>query len=204
MYFCKNLKMKNICVFCGSSIGSDKRYAEAAERLGDVLADNDCTLYYGGGSVGLMNVIANCMIERGKKVIGVMPEFLLSHEIGHPNITKMISTKTMAERKDILMRESDAFIAMPGGFGTLDEITEVVVADQLRLMDKPMALYNTLGYFDGFITWIERGIKDGFVRSEHHKNLIITDNPHELLEKMKNYNPLKIEKWIKDIISEKV
>ena len=114
--------MKNICVFCGSSMGFDKRYAEAAARLGDVLADNSCTLYYGGGSVGLMNVIADKMLKRGCEVVGVMPDFLLAHEIGHPSITKMIPTKTMAERKDILMRESDAFIAMPGGFGTLDEM----------------------------------------------------------------------------------
>lgn len=194
--------MKNICVFCGSSIGLDKRYAEAAARLGELLAGNRFTLYYGGGSVGLMNVIANKMLENGREVVGVMPDFLLAHEIGHPNITKMIPTKTMAERKEILMRESDAFIAMPGGFGTLDEITEVVVADQLRLMDKPLALYNILGYFDGLISWMKRGIEDGFVRSEHYRNIIVTDDPQELLERMKNYNPLRVEKWIKDIKDE--
>lgn len=195
--------MKNICVFCGSSWGSDKRYAEAAARLGDVLADNDCTLYYGGGSIGLMNVIADRMLARGKQVVGVMPDFLLSHEIGHNGIHKMIPTKTMAERKEILMRESDAFIAMPGGFGTLDEFSEVVVADQLRLIEKPIALYNTLGYYDDLVKWMERGIKDGFVRGDHHRNIIVTDDPKELFERLEQYHPVTMEKWIHDIVDEK-
>ena len=195
--------MKNICVFCGSSMGFDKRYEEAAARLGEVLADNGCTLYYGGGSVGLMNVIANKMLEHDCEVVGVMPDFLLAHEIGHPTITKMIPTKTMAERKDILMRESDAFIAMPGGFGTLDEFSEVVVADQLRLMEKPIALYNTLGYYDDLVKWIDRGVRDGFIRGDHNKNIIVSDDPKELFAKMSEYNPVKIEKWIHDIKNEK-
>ena len=194
--------MKNICVFCGSSMGFDKRYEEAAARLGEVLADNGCTLYYGGGSVGLMNVIANKMLECGCEVVGVMPDFLLAHEIGHPTITKMIPTKTMAERKDILMRESDAFIAMPGGFGTLDEFSEVVVADQLRLMEKPIALYNTLGYYDDLVKWIDRGVRDGFIRGDHYKNVIVTDDSKELFAKMSEYNPVKIERWIHDIKNE--
>ena len=191
--------MKKICVFCGSSMGFDKRYEEAAARLGDVLADNGCTLYYGGGSVGLMNVIANRMLSRGCEVVGVMPDFLLAHEIGHDGITRMIPTQTMAERKEILIHEADAFIAMPGGFGTLDEFSEVVVADQLRLIEKPIALYNTLGYYDDLVRWIDRGVKDGFIRGDHYKNVIVTDDPKELFVKMKDYQAVKVEKWIHDI-----
>ena len=194
--------MKNICVFCGSSMGFDKRYEEAAAQLGDVLADNGCTLYYGGGSVGLMNVIANRMLSRGCEVVGVMPDFLLAHEIGHDGITRMIPTKTMAERKEILMHEADAFIAMPGGFGTLDEFSEVVVADQLRLMEKPIALYNTMGYYDDLVKWIDRGVKDGFIRGDHNRNIIVSADPVELFAKMRDYNPVKIEKWIHDIKKE--
>ena len=193
--------MRNICVFCGSSIGSDKRYAEAAARLGDVLADNDCTLIYGGASVGLMNVIAERMLARGKKVIGVMPDFLIDHGINHQNI-EMIPTKTMAERKEILIHKSDAFIAMPGGFGTLDEFSEVVVADQLRLIEKPIALYNTLGYYDDLVRWINRGINDGFVRGDHSKNIIVTDDPKELFQRLEQYHPVTMEKWIHDIKEE--
>jgi len=193
--------MKNICVFCGSSMGSDKRYGEAAARLGDVLADNDCTLIYGGASVGLMNVIAERMLVRGKKVIGVMPDFLIAHGINHQNI-EMIPTKTMAERKEILIHKSDAFIAMPGGFGTLDEFSEVVVADQLRLIEKPIALYNTLGYYDDLVRWINRGINDGFVRGDHSKNIIVTDDPKELFQRLEQYHPVTMEKWIHDIKKE--
>ena len=191
--------MKKICVFCGSSMGFDKRYEEAAARLGDVLADNGCTLYYGGGSVGLMNVIANRMLSRGSEVVGVMPDFLLAHEIGPDGITRMIPTQTMAERKEILIHEADAFIAMPGGFGTLDEFSEVVVADQLRLIEKPIALYNTLGYYDDLVRWIDRGVKDGFIRGDHYKNVIVTDDPKELFTKMQDYQAVKVEKWIHDI-----
>ena len=180
-------------------MGFDKRYEEAAARLGDVLADNGCTLYYGGGSVGLMNVIANRMLSRGCEVVGVMPDFLLAHEIGHDKITKMIPTQTMAERKEILIHEADAFIAMPGGFGTLDEFSEVVVADQLRLIEKPIALYNTLGYYDDLVRWINRGVKDGFIRGDHYKNVIVTDDPKELFAKMQDYQAVKVEKWIHDI-----
>ena len=184
-------------------MGFDRRYAEAARRLADVLADNDCVLYYGGGNVGIMKVIADRMLERGKKVIGVMPDFLLDHEIGHPGITEMIPTVTMAERKEILLRESDAFIALAGGFGTLDELSEVVVADQLHLMEKPMALYNTLGYYDGLVQWIDRGVRDGFIRKDHYNNLIVSDDPAVLFEKMKEYKPVKIDKWIKDLKEER-
>ena len=184
-------------------MGFDKRYEEAAARLGEVLADNGCTLYYGGGSVGLMNVIANKMLERGCEVVGVMPDFLLAHEIGHEKITKMVPTQTMAERKEILMRDSDAFIAMPGGFGTLDEFSEVVVADQLRLIEKPIALYNTLGYYDDLVKWIDRGVKDGFIRGDHYKNVIVTDDPKVLFDRMNDYQAVRMEKWIHDIKDER-
>ena len=192
--------MRNICVFCGSSNGFDRRFEEAAARLADVLADNDCVLFYGGGSIGLMNVIADRMLERGKKVVGVMPDFLLSHEIGHERIDEMISTKTMAERKEILLRESDAFIVMPGGFGTLDEFSEVVVADQLQLMKKPVALYNTLGYYDDLVRWMQRGVREGFIRL---RNIVVSDDPVLLFEKLSGYETLDMEKWISDIKNER-
>ncbi|MGN0033621.1 MAG: TIGR00730 family Rossman fold protein [Candidatus Limimorpha sp.] len=196
--------MRKICVFCGSSSGFDKRFEEAAARLADVLADNDCVLYFGGGSIGLMNVIADRMLERGKKVIGVMPYFLLNHEIGHEGVDEMVSTTTMAERKEILLREADAFIVMPGGFGTLDEFSEAVVADQLRLMNKPVAIYNTLGYYDDLINWMRRGVKDGFIREEHVRNIVASDNPTELFERLSGYEPLEMEKWISDIKNERM
>ena len=148
------------------------------------------------------STLADRMLERGKKVVGVMPDFLLSHEIGHERIDEMISTKTMAERKEILLRESDAFIVMPGGFGTLDEFSEVVVADQLQLMKKPVALYNTLGYYDDLVRWMQRGVREGFIRQEHLRNIVVSDDPALLFEKLSGYETLDMEKWISDIKNE--
>ena len=129
-----------ICVFCGSSMGIDTTYKAAAARLGEVLAKNDCTLYYGGADVGLMKVIADKMLEKGRDVVGIIPKLICDMEIAHEGISKMIETNSMSERKLLLINESDAFIAMPGGFGTLDELFEIAVLNQLRITDKPIAL----------------------------------------------------------------
>ena len=188
-----------ICVFCGSSMGNDIRYQEAAAQLGEVLAQNDCILYYGGGNVGLMKVIADKMIEKGKEVVGVMPNLILDMEIGHDGISKMIEVDSMSERKTILINESDAFIAMPGGFGTLDELFEIVVLNQLRITDKPVALYNTLNYFDSIIQFIDHAVGQGFIRKEHRDNIIVSDNPETLLEELSRHKSIDIKQWIEEI-----
>lgn len=191
-----------ICVFCGSSMGNDIRYQEAAARLGEVLAQNDCTLYYGGGNVGLMKIIADKMIERGKEVVGVMPNLILEMEIGHDGISKMVEVDSMSERKTILINESDAFIAMPGGFGTLDELFEIVVLNQLRITDKPVALYNTLNYYDSLINFIDHAVSQGFIRKEHRDNIIVSDNPETLFQELSRHKSIDIKQWIEDIKEE--
>ena len=188
-----------ICVFCGSSMGNDIRYQEAAAQLGEVLAQNDCILYYGGGNVGLMKVIADKLIEKGKEVIGVMPNLILDMEIGHDGISKMIEVDSMSERKTILINESDAFIAMPGGFGTLDELFEIVVLNQLRITDKPVALYNTLNYFDSIIQFIDHAVGQGFIRKEHRDNIIVSDNPETILKELSRHKSIDIKQWIEEI-----
>ena len=188
-----------ICVFCGSSMGNDIRYQEAAAQLGEVLAQNDCILYYGGGNVGLMKVIADKMIEKGKEVVGVMPNLILDMEIGHDGISKMIEVDSMSERKTILINESDAFIAMPGGFGTLDELFEIVVLNQLRITDKPVALYNTLNYFDSLINFLDHAVSQGFIRKEHRDNIIVSDNPETILEELSRHKSIDIKQWIEEI-----
>ena len=191
-----------ICVFCGSSMGNDIRYQEAAARLGEVLAQNDCTLYYGGGNVGLMKIIADKMIERGKEVVGVMPNLILEMEIGHDGISKMVEVDSMSERKTILINESDAFIAMPGGFGTLDELFEIVVLNQLRITDKPVALYNTLNYYDSLMNFIDHAVSQGFIRKEHRDNIIVSDNPETLFQELSRHKSIDIKQWIEDIKEE--
>lgn len=191
-----------VCVFCGSSMGNDVRYQEAAAQLGEVLAQNDCTLYYGGASVGLMKIIADKMIEKGKEVVGIIPKLICDMEIAHEDVTKMIETETMSERKTMLIDESDAFIAMPGGFGTLDELFEIVVLNQLRITDKPVALYNTLNYYDSMIQFIDHGVSQGFIRKEHRDNIIVSDNPETLFKELSKHKSIEVEQWIKDIKQE--
>lgn len=191
-----------VCVFCGSSMGNDVRYHDAAVRLGEVLAENDCTLYYGGGNVGLMKVIADKMLEEGKEVVGVMPNLILDMEIGHDGVTKMIETDSMSERKSLLIDESDAFIAMPGGFGTLDELFEIIVLNQLQITDKPVALYNVMNYYDGIIQFIDHAVSQGFIRKEHRDNIIISDDPEVLFRELSKHKSVDIKQWIEDIKEE--
>lgn len=191
-----------VCVFCGSSMGNDVRYQKAAAQLGEVLAQNDCTLYYGGASVGLMKIIADKMLERNKEVVGIIPKLICDMEIAHEGVSKMIETESMSERKLLLINESDAFIAMPGGFGTLDELFEIVVLNQLRIADKPVALYNTLNYFDKLIEFIDHAVSQGFIRKEHRDNLIVSDNPETLFKELDRHKSIEINQWIEDIKQE--
>ena len=191
-----------VCVFCGSSMGNDPRYKEAAAQLGEVLAQNDCTLYYGGANVGLMKIIADKMLERGKRVVGIIPKLITDMEIAHEGVTEMIEVDTMSERKLMLINESDAFIAMPGGFGTLDEIFEITVQNQLRISDKPVALYNTLNYYDSMIQFIDHAVSQGFIRKEHRDNIIISDNPETLFKELSRHKSIEIDQWIQDIKEE--
>ena len=191
-----------VCVFCGSSMGNDPRYKEAAAQLGEVLAQNDCTLYYGGANVGLMKIIADKMLERGKRVVGIIPKLITDMEIAHEGVTEMIEVDSMSERKLMLISESDAFIAMPGGFGTLDEIFEITVQNQLRISDKPVALYNTLNYYDSMIQFIDHAVSQGFIRKEHRDNIIISDNPETLFKELSRHKSIEIDQWIQDIKEE--
>ncbi len=191
-----------VCVFCGSSMGNDPRYQEAAAQLGEVLAQNDCTLYYGGANVGLMKIIADKMLERGKRVVGIIPKLITDMEIAHEGVTEMIEVDSMSERKLMLINESDAFIAMPGGFGTLDELFEITVLNQLRITDKPVALYNTLNYYDSMMQFIDHAVSQGFIRKEHRDNIIVSDNPETLFKELSRHKSIDIEQWIKDIKEE--
>lgn len=186
--------IKKVCVFCGSSMGNEPSYREAAALLGEVLAQKDCSLYYGGGNVGLMTIIADKMLEKGKEVVGVIPKSLIDMEVAHFGLTKLIEVDTMAERKDILINDSDAVIAMPGGFGTLDELFEIIVLNQLRFTNKAVALYNTLNYYDSLIQFIDHAVNQGFIRKEHRENIIISDDANVLIDSLLNFKPINIKK----------
>ena len=183
-------------------MGKRPEYRETAQELGLFLVENNIELVYGGSNVGLMKVLANTMLEKGGDVIGVMPRMLVEKEVAHHGLKKLHIVDTMSERKTLMMDLSDAFIAMPGGFGTLDEVAEVITSNQLRLTDKPIGILNVSGYFDLLIDFFEKAVEEGFLREEHRNNLILDNSVERLVKKMSAYKPVSMDKWIKDIHKE--
>ena len=191
--------MKKICVFCGSSMGFNPIYREKAVELGQAMANSGCELLYGGGSVGLMKIVADVMLEKKCKVTGTITQHLMDMEVGYEDIDELIVVESMAERKKLLEDMADGFIVMPGGLGSMDEFFEVFVLSQLRVFDKPVALYNVNGFYDDIIRFIDHATKEGFVRQEHAQGLIVSDDPEYLLKKMEEYQPTDVKKWVVEI-----
>ncbi len=196
--------INSICVFCGSSAGSREEYSAKARDLGLLFVEKNISMVYGGSNVGLMRIIADTMMEAGGKVIGVMPHNLIEREVAHKGISEFHVVKTMSERKAVMDDLSDAFIAMPGGIGTLDEIFEVMSWNQLDLITKPAALFNVLGYWDQLLSFLDHSVDQRFVKAEHRMNLIAESDEKILLNKILNYKPLKVDggKWIRDLKTE--
>jgi uncharacterized protein (TIGR00730 family) len=188
--------IKTICVFCGSSPGSDVQYAEAARELGRLMAARNVTLVYGGSNIGLMRAIADEVLQHGGKVAGVMPQGLIDLEVAYTTLEDFHVVDTMSQRKQLMAELSDAFIAMPGGIGTLDELFEVMSWNQLNIINKPVALLNTGGYYDHLVTFLRHTVDQRFVRPEHYANLLVDEDPEALLHKLDTYEPVKVEgKW---------
>lgn len=183
-------------------MGKRTEYREAALELGHYLVNNSMELIYGGANVGLMKILADAMLEKGGNVTGVMPRMLVEKEVAHLGLSQMHIVESMSERKKMIMDLSDAFIAMPGGFGTLDELAEVITSNQLRLNDKPVGILNIDGYFDSLMVFFDKGVEEGFLREEHRRNLIVEDNVEALLDKMNSYQPVSMDKWLEDIHEE--
>jgi uncharacterized protein (TIGR00730 family) len=191
----------SICVFCGSSTGSEKIYSDKARQLARLMAANHIALVYGGSNVGIMRILADTMMNEGGKVIGVMPHNLIEREVAHTSITEFRIVGSMAERKTLMGELSDAFISMPGGIGTLDELFEVMSWNQLELMDKPVALFNVGNYYDHLVSFLQKAVDHRFIKSEHLLNLIVDEDENQLLQKIKNYEAVKVEggKWIHEL-----
>ena len=183
--------MRKIAVFCGSSVGFDPIYKQAAIQLGNAFVKRDITLVYGGGKIGLMGVLAETILNQGGKVIGVIPELLKKKEVVDCNVTELIVTQTMSERKVVMSKLSDGYISLPGGFGTLDELFEGITMSQLYIEEKPNALLNTNGYYNHLLSQIERMIADGFVKSSNKELLIVSRTVEDLIDKMLAYTPQK-------------
>jgi uncharacterized protein (TIGR00730 family) len=189
-------KIKRICVFCGSSSGKQEVYAEQARALGQTMAANSIGLVYGAGGIGLMGTVADSIIEANGEVIGIIPFALATKERAHPKADMRV-VNTMHERKAMMADLSDAFIAMPGGFGTFEELLEIITWGQLGIHQKPIGLLNTAGYYDPLLAMIDRAIEEGFILPRYRNLIVVASNAEALLEKLFSYQPLEgIVKWI--------
>lgn len=187
--------MKSIAVYCGSSEGSNKNFVTQAKQLGVALANHNITLVYGGACVGLMGAVADGTLLAGGKVIGVLPHFLAERELQHQSLTQILLVDTMHERKAKMSELSEGFITLPGGFGTMEEIFEMLTWSQLSLHKKPIGLLNVDGYYDTLIQFVGDMCKNGFLRQEHADLLIVSNDIETLIKRMKEFTPLEKEKW---------
>ena len=189
--------MRRVCVFCGSSPGARPAYAEAAEELAGLLAGEGIGLVYGGGGVGLMGRLADAMLAGGGEAIGVIPSALVAREIGHTGLSELRVVGSMHERKALMAELSDAFVALPGGLGTLEELFEVYTWSQLGLHRKPCALLDVEGYYADLAGFLAHAVEERFLREEHRAMLIVEREPGALLERLESFEPEGVQpKWI--------
>ncbi|MGY2131872.1 LOG family protein [Hymenobacter sp. HD11105] len=188
--------MKSVAVYCGSSAGHNEIYRQQAEAMGQVLAESNMTLVYGGGRVGLMGAVADSTLRHGGQVIGVIPDFLAAKELAHLGLTKLHVVKSMHERKLLMADLAEGFVAMPGGYGTLEELFEVLTWAQLGLHRKPVAVLNVGGYYDQLLALLDTMSGEGLLRRENREQLLQDETPAGLLKKMLRFEPVIVEKWL--------
>ena len=188
--------MKRICVFCGSSSGASPAYIETAKKIGEVIAAKGLGLVYGGARCGLMGAVANAAIENGAEVIGVIPGALIEKEVAHVGVSDLRVVGSMHERKMLMSDLADAFIALPGGMGTLEELCEILTWAQLGLHRKPCGLLNVEGYYRHLISYFDHAAAEGFIRPEHRSLLVIDEEPRGLIERLQSYEMPAVSKWI--------
>lgn len=185
-----------VCVFCGSSPGRDPRYAEAAGAVAETLCERGIGLVYGGASVGLMGALADRMLELGGEVTGVIPEHLVGYEVAHSGLGELVVVHSMHERKAAMAERCDAFIALPGGFGTLEETFESITWTQLGLQNKPVGFLDVAGFFAPLRAFIDQLVEQRFVAPEHREQVVFDDDPGRLLDRLAIVELLPLEKWL--------
>lgn len=188
--------MKSILVYCGANTGNRPLYRERAEELSDELVKRQIKLIYGGGSVGLMGILADRFLEKGGEITGVIPNFLDDLEVGHKAVKDMQKVSSMHERKALMEQLCDGIITLPGGFGSLDETFEILTWAQLGLHRKPIGILNVNGYYNFLLKQLDVMVEEGFLKAQNRDLLIVSDDVKELLQKMENYKPVHHEKWL--------
>ena len=188
--------MKRICIFCASSPGNRPEYAAAAEEMATELVNRKIGLVYGSSKVGLMGVLADAVLGAGGEAVGVIPKNLMEREVGHAGLSKLHVVQSMHERKALMADLSDAFIALPGGFGTLEEFCEVVTWSQLGLHAKPCGILNVLEYYSPLLAMFDHAVEEGFLKPENRALVLARASPAELLRALEEWRPLRVEKWL--------
>ena len=176
--------MRTLCVYCGSSPGSDPAFAEAARAVGTLIGREGWQLVYGGGRAGLMGIVADAALAAGAPVVGVIPQSLMVRELGHPGLTELHVVETMHQRKTLMAERADAFVALPGGIGTFEELFEVWTWRQLGYHDKPVGLLNVAGYYDPLLAFLDQATGKGFMRAAQHELLQVHTDPRALLARL--------------------
>ncbi|MDX9672517.1 MULTISPECIES: TIGR00730 family Rossman fold protein [unclassified Pseudomonas] len=190
------MSLKSVCVFCGANAGTDPAYTEAAKALGRALAERHLTLVYGGGAVGLMGLVADAALAAGGEVIGIIPQSLMDKEIGHKSLTRLEVVDGMHARKARMAELSDAFVALPGGLGTLEELFEVWTWGQLGYHGKPLGLLEVNGFYSKLTAFLDHIVGEGFVRAPHRDMLQVSESPQTLLDALDQWKPTVTPKWV--------
>ncbi len=185
-----------IGVFCGSKVGTDERYQETVAELGRLLVQQGHGLVFGGGSIGLMGVLADAVLAAGGEVVGVIPEMLATRELLHPDVADMRTVPNMHDRKSLIAELADAFVALPGGYGTFEELFEVITWAQLGIHHKNIGLLNIAGYFDPLVQLIEHAIEEGFIKPAHRELIVVDDRPAPLLQKLAEHRLPEVRRWM--------
>jgi uncharacterized protein (TIGR00730 family) len=193
--------MQRICVFCGSSPGANAAYLDAARALGEALVHKNTALVYGGASLGIMGEIARAVLTAGGEVIGIMPEELMGKEIAFDRLSDLRVVETMAERKALMADLSDGFITLPGGYGTLEELFEILSISQLNKHEKPCGLLNVAHYYDDLLRFLDHAVDQLFVQPEHRAMILVDEDPAALLDQFDTYQPPRLDKtaWVRRV-----
>ena len=189
--------MKNISIFCGAHEGKNPKYAQSAKIISEAIAKKGINVVFGGGNVGLMKIISDTALDNGVEVLGISLKSLHALELANPRLNEIVVTDTLLDRKDEFMSRSDAFIVLPGGVGSLDELAEIMASNQLGIINKPVGILNTQGYYDHLLKWFDKAVEEGFISSANLKELLVSDNPEELVDLVVNHERPSDDNWTK-------
>ena len=187
--------MKNISIFCGAHEGNNPKYAEEAKKVAESIAKKGINVVFGGGNVGLMKIISDTALDNGVDVLGISLKSLHALELANPRLKEIVVSDTLLDRKDEFMSRSDAFVVLPGGVGSLDELAEIMASNQLGIINKPVGILNTEGYYDHLLSWFNKAVEEGFISPANLKELLVSDSPEELVDMVVSHTRPSDDDW---------